>query len=1011
MTKVDRYFFDNQEDSLVFNLTSLQRGLFRSTSLKKYTSSITKNQETSGDDKFMKPPPDKTIGIKNGQYDKMNEKGFCPEETHLTNGDVIFGKVTPINDTTNSGKIFKDSSEQYKHHADGVVDRVYTGIKNQDGYETRKALVRSERFPRIGDKFCQKFDGTVQVLTSKGWKFLEDITKRDLVATLVNGKLCYKYPIDVYRFDYDGKMYKLRSQQVDLDVTMDHELYAKKRDHKEFELIPASKLIGKRYKLKKNCVNIYPDIATITINGTDYDYDAYLDLMGIFIADGCLNKSSKNVIWLAGEKGRKIDHLYNVARRLGLEVRSEKNDATHLNTYNMGCNHTVRSEDIYSKFKELNVGALNKFLPPYVWKLSQRQARILLNSMISCDGSHNQQGSVCYYTSSKQLADDVMKLAIHCGWAGSIKTIREEGSAYKIVSNRSSSQGTLNADALSVRIIKTKCEPEVNHGHTHQQNGQSESTYHYTGVVGCIEVPSHVFMIRQNNKNVWIGNCSRHGQKGTMGIGMEAIDMPFTKHGIRPDIIMNPNAVPSRMTIGQLWECLLGKIGALKGMNMDGTAFEDYDLEAIKTMLENLGYQRNCEEYLYNGMTGKKLKHMIFIGPTYYQRLKHLVQDKIHCILSSTEVLTLSGWKTIQTIKKSDKVATLCNGCLEYENPTEIQAYPDYKGKMYYIKNQSVDLAVTGNHRMWVSQVYGRSKEWTEFDFERADAIVGMHRRYKKDAEWVVDDYQFTLPEANGRNKVFSAKNVDMDAWLTFFGIWYAEGCAVSRKKYPGTGNVSIAVHKQRVKDALYPALTKMGYKYSVNNNNLQCSNQQLYQYMKPLSVGAPRKAMPGWVFELSHIQAQQLIHAMILGDGSFAKNGCTFYYTSSVKLADQFQQLCLHAGWACIISTHLKAGNRNIIRGKEIVSNYDVLRCSVIKTKINPSVNHGHSKKQKVQEEKLVVEKCPVYCLTVPSGVFYVRRNGKAVWTGNSRSRGPVTILTHQAPEGNRRLSYFLKK
>lgn len=109
----------------------------------------------------MKPPQDKTIGIKNGQYDKMNEKGYVPEETQITNGDVIMGKVTPINDTTNSGKIFKDSSEQYKSHADGVVDRMYTGIKNQDGYETRKALIRSERFPHIGDKFCSRHGQTI----------------------------------------------------------------------------------------------------------------------------------------------------------------------------------------------------------------------------------------------------------------------------------------------------------------------------------------------------------------------------------------------------------------------------------------------------------------------------------------------------------------------------------------------------------------------------------------------------------------------------------------------------------------------------------------------------------------------------------------------------------------------------------------------------------------------------------------------------------------------------------
>jgi hypothetical protein len=140
-----------------------------------------------------------------------------------------------------------------------------------------------------------------------------------------------------------------------------------------------------------------------------------------------------------------------------------------------------------------------------------RQSKVLLESLISCDGSHNNQGSVCYYTSSKSLANDVMRLAIHSGWSGSIKTIREEGTAYKIETDRSSSEGILNADTLSVRIIKTKNEPQMNHGHINTQNGQSEEIYEYEGMVGCLEVPSHVFMIRQNNKNVWIGNCSRHG--------------------------------------------------------------------------------------------------------------------------------------------------------------------------------------------------------------------------------------------------------------------------------------------------------------------------------------------------------------------------------------------------------------------------------------------------------------------------------------------------------------------
>jgi DNA-directed RNA polymerase II subunit RPB2 len=84
------------------------------------------------------------------------------------------------------------------------------------------------------------------------------------------------------------------------------------------------------------------------------------------------------------------------------------------------------------------------------------------------------------------------------------------------------------------------------------------------------------------------------------------------------------------MTIAQLIECLLGKVAAIKGMEADGTSFNEIDMESIKDDLEKLGYERNCTEYCYNGMTGQILKMPMFIGPTYYQRLKHLTSDKIH---------------------------------------------------------------------------------------------------------------------------------------------------------------------------------------------------------------------------------------------------------------------------------------------------------------------------------------------------------------------------------------------
>ena len=123
---------------------------------------------------------------------------------------------------------------------------------------------------------------------------------------------------------------------------------------------------------------------------------------------------------------------------------------------------------------------------------------------------------------------------------------------------------------------------------------------------------------------------SRHGQKGTVGMIYRQEDMPYTKDGIVPDLIMNPHAVPSRMTIAQLVECVLGKACVHLGGHGNGTPFVDCNLENIQKVLEDFNYERYGNEVLYNGRTGEQMSVSIFIGPTFYQRLKHLVDDKIH---------------------------------------------------------------------------------------------------------------------------------------------------------------------------------------------------------------------------------------------------------------------------------------------------------------------------------------------------------------------------------------------
>ena len=123
---------------------------------------------------------------------------------------------------------------------------------------------------------------------------------------------------------------------------------------------------------------------------------------------------------------------------------------------------------------------------------------------------------------------------------------------------------------------------------------------------------------------------SRHGQKGTVGNIIPEEDLPFTASGMKPDIIINPHAIPSRMTIAQLKETLLGKVLLELGLFGDGTAFTDLSVDSIAKELIKTGYEGNGNEVMYNGQTGEQMEAAVFIGPAFYQRLKHMVLDKAH---------------------------------------------------------------------------------------------------------------------------------------------------------------------------------------------------------------------------------------------------------------------------------------------------------------------------------------------------------------------------------------------
>jgi DNA-directed RNA polymerase beta subunit len=465
--------------------------------------------------------------------------------------------------------------------------------------------------------------------------------------------------------------------------------------------------------------------------------------------------------------------------------------------------------------------------------------------------------------------------------------------------------------------------------------------------------------IRKNRKpEVGDKVASRSAQKGSIGMIYEHKDMPFTKDGIVPDIIINPHAIPSRMTMAQLMECIMGKVCCSVGAFGDSTPFTDCSVEDIAKNLHKTGLERFGNEIMYNGRTGEQIKTEIFIGPTYYQRLKHMVADKIHCLTEEHDVLTSNdGWKPIAEVTTDDYVATRNeDGTIIYQQPLELHHYPDYEGQMYKLKSANVDLDVTMNHRMLV-----KIDDSKGYELIKTQDIIGKDVRYKRSGKWKNNNFYFDDNDKND-NKMY--------LFIILIGKWFKYG-SIDKIDCNVIMNIKTDEEITQIKQCLL----NLNYNYIYDNSLFTIYNKQLYECLRYYS----KERFPSWIWELSVNQSKFLLFQML--------NDEKKYYSKSSTFIDDIMRLMLHSGYS---------GNKIIVKNQDS----NVYMISLNMEKNEPLIHHNKHIQQEIYHYKGTV-----YCLSVPNQVFMVRKNGKPVWTGNSRgSNGPIVMLTRQCSEGRAR-------
>ena len=371
----------NQEDSILFNQGSIDRGLFLATI---YHTEKDEDKKLHGNEEVRcKPDKNITKNMKFANYDKLTSQGIVPENTLLEDRDIIIGKSLPIkenkNDYTKTIK-YSDESMIYRTHEETFVDKNFMEC-NGDGYNFCKVRLRNYRKPVIGDKFCYTPDH--EILTNYGWVNVANVTKAHKIASLVDDtRLVYTEPIELMHYDCNEEVYEINSNQISLKVTKNHRMYVGNRNGQNFNIKSAEECYGKRYTYKKNCTAWGPDYNCnqcpkelklnanktavthfIICNNNNVIYELNIDLwiqfFGIWIAEGHVysnTNTNSGYIEISAHKDRVKNVVDIICAKLNWKIH-KTNDRKHINA-----RYRIYDKHMVDYMLHHSVGAINKTL-------------------------------------------------------------------------------------------------------------------------------------------------------------------------------------------------------------------------------------------------------------------------------------------------------------------------------------------------------------------------------------------------------------------------------------------------------------------------------------------------------------------------------------------------------------------------------------------------------------------------------------------------------------------------